>query len=96
MEYSAFNPAIWLIFLVFIAAAYFIVKAYHKKYPNYPFKDKQPDFFKENESLDFTLQDPPFGKPKSISNVISRNQTGKQSASQSTGLSDEKRRQTHE
>ena len=96
MEYSAFNLTIWLIFLVFIAAAYVIVKAYHKIYPNYPFKDKQPDFFKENASLYFSLRDPSFGNPKSISNVISRNQPGKQSASQSTGLSDAKRRQTHE
>ena len=36
MDYSPFNPVIWLIFVGFIAVTYLTVKVFHKKFPNYP------------------------------------------------------------
>jgi len=36
MDYSPFNPVIWLIFAGFVAVTYLTVKAFHGKYPNYP------------------------------------------------------------
>jgi hypothetical protein len=36
MDYSPFNPVIWLIFAGFVAITYLTVKVFHGKYPNYP------------------------------------------------------------
>jgi len=36
MEYSPFNPVIWLIFAGFVAITYLTVRVFHGKYPNYP------------------------------------------------------------
>jgi hypothetical protein len=40
MDYSPFNPAIWLIVAGFIAVTYLTVKVFHAKYPNYPEEEK--------------------------------------------------------
>lgn len=36
MDYSPFNPVIWLIMAGFVAFTYMTVKIFHGKYPNYP------------------------------------------------------------
>ena len=36
MDYSPFNPIIWLIFAGFVAITYLTVKVFHGKHPNYP------------------------------------------------------------
>ncbi len=36
MDYSPFNPVIWMIFAGFVAVTYLTVKTFHSKYPNYP------------------------------------------------------------
>ncbi len=36
MDYSPFNPVIWLIAAGVVALAYLTVKVYHAKYPHYP------------------------------------------------------------
>lgn len=36
MDYSPFNPIIWLIMAGFVAVTYMTVKIFHGKYPNYP------------------------------------------------------------
>ncbi len=36
MDYSPFNPVIWLIFAGFVALTYLTVRVFHGKYPNYP------------------------------------------------------------
>ncbi len=36
MDYSPFNPIIWLIMAGFVAVTYMTVKIFHSKYPNYP------------------------------------------------------------
>jgi hypothetical protein len=46
MEYSPLNTIVWLIFGAFAAITYITVKAFHKKYPDYPSKDKKSDFLR--------------------------------------------------
>jgi hypothetical protein len=36
MNFSPFNPIIWLIFIVFCAATWLAVKLFHSRYPDYP------------------------------------------------------------
>ena len=36
LEYSPFDPGIWLIFGLFVIATFLIVKIYHSRHPNYP------------------------------------------------------------
>jgi hypothetical protein len=35
-NYTPFDPLIWVIFAVFLACTFIIVKMYHRRYPNYP------------------------------------------------------------
>ena len=58
MEYSAWHPVIWLIFAGFIAAVYLTVKAYHKKYPDYPGKHLPKPAVRHGGVSHFTLQLP--------------------------------------
>jgi hypothetical protein len=37
MDYSPFNPVIWLIMAGFVAITYLAVKVFHGKYPDYPY-----------------------------------------------------------
>jgi hypothetical protein len=39
MDYSPFNPFIWLIFFGFMVITYLIVKVVHAMYPDYPHGD---------------------------------------------------------
>jgi hypothetical protein len=34
--YTPLDPVIWSIFVIFLIAAYLIIKVYHRIYPNYP------------------------------------------------------------
>jgi hypothetical protein len=43
MDYSPFNPYIWLIFFGFILITYLTVKAVHAMYPGYPQGDTEED-----------------------------------------------------
>lgn len=36
MDYSAFNPTVWLVFIGFCAITWLAVKAFHSRYPDYP------------------------------------------------------------
>jgi hypothetical protein len=36
MEYSPFNPTVWLAFIGFCIVAWLTVKVYHAKHPDYP------------------------------------------------------------
>lgn len=36
MDYSAFNPTAWLIFIGFCAVTWLAVRAFHAKHPDYP------------------------------------------------------------
>lgn len=42
MDYSPFNPVIWLIMAGFVAVTYMTVKIFHGKYPNYPNDISEP------------------------------------------------------
>ena len=35
-SYTPFDPVIWFIFIVFFFSTYLIIKAFHRRYPNYP------------------------------------------------------------
>jgi hypothetical protein len=41
MDYSPFNPVIWLIVAGFVAVTYLTVKVFHGKYPNYPHEERE-------------------------------------------------------
>jgi hypothetical protein len=43
MDYSPFNPLIWLIFAGCIVATYLTVKVFHSKYPDYPYKGTEEE-----------------------------------------------------
>jgi hypothetical protein len=36
MDYSPFNPMIWLVFIAFCAVTWLVVKLFHSRYPDYP------------------------------------------------------------
>jgi len=48
-DFTAFNPYVWLIFVVFLVSTFLIVKLYHYKHPNYPYNSNNDpggkDFF---------------------------------------------------
>lgn len=43
MDYSPFNPVIWLIVAGFVAVTYLTVKVFHGKYPNYPYEEGEKE-----------------------------------------------------
>ncbi len=43
MDYSPFNPVVWLTFAGFLVVVYVTVKFYHGKYPNYPYEPEESD-----------------------------------------------------
>lgn len=36
MDYSAFNPVVWLVFIGFCVVTWLAVKAFHARHPDYP------------------------------------------------------------
>lgn len=44
MDYSAFNPTVWLIFIGFCVVIWLVVKAFHAMHPGYPgYLDEKED-----------------------------------------------------
>lgn len=40
MDYSVFNPTVWLAFIGFWAITWLTVKVFHARYPDYPGNQK--------------------------------------------------------
>ena len=36
MDYSAFNPTVWLVFTGFCVVTWLVVRAFHARHPDYP------------------------------------------------------------
>ena len=36
MDYSAFNPVVWLVFIGFCVVTWLAVKTFHARHPDYP------------------------------------------------------------
>jgi len=48
LQFTPFEPVVWMIFAAFLLATVIIVKLFHRRYPNYP-KDAE-DAAKSNYS----------------------------------------------